>query len=122
MTLIEKLKARIQKLNSRRGEVLNDILAENDAEKRTALGQTLQEIDADIADNEAMLADAEAQDNNAGAPEGGATEERGADAGAKGATAGGAHFKRRRHRCSVYYGVPHGVQAVCPARHGKHHF
>lgn len=92
MTLIEKLKARIQKLNSRRGEVLNDILAENDAEKRTALGQTLQEIDADIADNEAMLADAEAQDNNAGAPAGGATEDRGADAGAKGATAGGAHF------------------------------
>lgn len=63
MTLIERLKAKIAKLNERHATVLADVLKENDEEKRAALGETLSALKADIAEAEEMLKDAEAQDN-----------------------------------------------------------
>ena len=94
--LIKRLKAKIVKLNKRYGEIVNAILAENDADKRTALGETLEALKADIIEAEEMLKDAEAQNggDNGGEGEGAedATEGRSADAGAKGATVGGAAF------------------------------
>lgn len=60
MTLIEKLKAKIQKLTARRDEVVQSIVTENDAEKRAALGDTLKALKEDIEEAEGMLADAEA--------------------------------------------------------------
>lgn len=61
MTLIEKLKAKIQKLTARRDEVVQSIVSENDAEKRAALGDTLKALKEDIEEAEGMLADAEAE-------------------------------------------------------------
>ena len=93
--LIKRLKAKIEKLNKRHDEVVQAILAENDAEKRAALGQTLEALKADIVEAEEMLKDAEAQnsnDNGNGGEGEGATEGRSSDAGAKGATNGGATF------------------------------
>lgn len=90
--LIKRLKAKIEKLNKRHGEIVKAILAENDADKRAALGETLEALKADIIEAEEMLKDAEAQNADNGEGEGaeGATEGRSADAGAKGATAGAA--------------------------------
>lgn len=91
MKLSEKLKARIAKLTARHDEVLADVLKEEDAVKRAALGETLKALKADITEAEEMLKDAEAQEaeeGNGGAE--GATEGRSADAGAKGATEGAA--------------------------------
>lgn len=91
MKLSEKLKARIAKLTARHDEVLADVLKEEDAVKRAALGETLKALKADITEAEEMLKDAEAQEaeeGNGGAE--GATEGRSADAGAKGAVAGAA--------------------------------
>ena len=92
MTLIERLKAKIKKLNERYDEVFSAALAENDAEKRAALGQTLSALKADITEAEEMLADAEAQDNGNDNGGEGEPEGRGADAGARGANVGGAAF------------------------------
>lgn len=61
MNLIEKLKAKIQKLTARRDEVVQSIVTENDAEKRAALGDTLKALKEDIEEAEGMLADAEAE-------------------------------------------------------------
>ena len=94
--LIKRLKAKIEKLNKRHGEIVKAILAENDADKRAALGETLEALKADILEAEEMLKEAEAQNGNGNSAEGegaeGATEGRSADAGAKGATVGGAAF------------------------------
>lgn len=76
--LIKRLKAKIEKLNKRHGEIVKAILAENDADKRAALGETLEALKADILEAEEMLKDAEAQNDNGndegegaeGAPEG----------------------------------------------------
>ena len=91
--LIKRIKAKIEKLNKRHDEVVKAILAENDAEKRSALGETLEALKADILEAEEMLKDAEAQNGNDNGGEGeGATEGRSADVGAKGATVSGAAF------------------------------
>lgn len=90
--LIKRLKAKIEKLNKRQAEIVKDILAENDAEKRAALGETLEALKADILEAEEMLKDAEAQNDN-GNDEGadnGAAEGRSADEGVKGAFNGAA--------------------------------
>lgn len=72
MNLVEKLKAKIAKLNQRHNEVFEDLLKEADNEKRAALGETLKALKDDIAEAEAMLKDAEDQNNdgNEGAPAG----------------------------------------------------
>lgn len=59
MNLIQKLKAKIAKLNKRHGEVFEELLKEADNEKRAALGETLKALKEDIAEAEAMLKDAE---------------------------------------------------------------
>lgn len=82
MTLIERLKAKIKKLNERYDEVFSAALAENDAEKRAALGQTLSALKADITEAEEMLADAEAQDNGNGGDGDGGDGAEGRSAGA----------------------------------------
>ena len=76
--LIKMLKDKIAKLNKRYGEVVNAILVENDAEKRTALGETLTALKADIDEAEKMLKEAEEQnggngEGNGEGGEGGAT-------------------------------------------------
>lgn len=71
MTLIEKLKAKIKKLNERHSEVLTSVLAENDEEKRAALGKTLTALKEDIEEAESMLADAEANEGDNGGTDGG---------------------------------------------------
>ena len=91
--LIKRLKAKIEKLNKRHGEIVKAILAENDADKRAALGETLEALKADILEAEEMLKDAEEQNDGGNGGDGeGATEGRSADDGAKGATVGGAPF------------------------------
>ena len=66
MNLIEKLKAKIQKLTARRDEIMQSIVTENDPEKRAALGETLKALKDDIEEAEGMLADAEADEGNDG--------------------------------------------------------
>lgn len=92
--LIKRLKAKIEKLNKRQAEIVKDILAENDAEKRAALGETLEALKADIIEAEEMLKEAEAQNGNGEGDNGGegdgATEGRSSDPGAKGAMSGAA--------------------------------
>ena len=101
MTLIERLKAKIAKLNKRHGEVFEELLKEADNEKRAALGETLKALKEDISEAEAMLKEAEAKepanngngDNGAPAQEGrsatvaGATFNPAATFGVRGATA-----------------------------------
>lgn len=83
MTLIEKLKAKIKKLNERHSSVLAEVLKENDEEKRAALGETLSALKADIEEAEEMLADAEEKENNGG-NNGGAEGGEGNNGGAEG--------------------------------------
>lgn len=64
MTLVEKLRKKLEKLTKRESEVLAAILGENDNDTRNALGDTLTEIRNDITETNEMLADAEAQENN----------------------------------------------------------
>lgn len=91
--LIKRLKAKIEKLNKRHDEIVKAILAENDADKRAALGETLEALKADIVEAEEMLKDAEAQNDDGNDGEGAdGAEGRSADEGAKGAPAGGAPF------------------------------
>jgi HK97 family phage major capsid protein len=66
MTLVERIKAKIQKLNQRQDEILAAILVETDNDKRAALGDTLKALKDDIAEAEEMLADAEAQEGGNG--------------------------------------------------------
>lgn len=64
MNLIERLKAKIAKLNSRHNEVFDDLLKEADNEKRAALGETLKALKEDIEEAEAMLKEAEEQEGD----------------------------------------------------------
>ena len=68
MNLIERLKAKIAKLNKRHNEVFEDLLKESDNEKRAALGETLKALKEDILEAEEMLKEAEEKEpaNNEG--------------------------------------------------------
>lgn len=79
MNLIEKLKAKIQKLTARRDEIMQSIVTENDAEKRAALGETLKALKDDIEEAEGMLADAEADEGNDGGDAGNGGDGAGAE-------------------------------------------
>lgn len=76
MTVKERLNKKLEKLNSRKDEVMNSLIAENDAETRAALGDTLKALKDDIADVEAMLADVDAPATE-GEAEGASADERG---------------------------------------------
>lgn len=66
MNLIQRLKAKIEKLIARRDEIMQSIVNENDAEKRAALGGTLAALKEDIQEAEDMLKEAEAEEGNGG--------------------------------------------------------
>lgn len=57
MTIREKLEKKLEKLNARRDEIMNGIIAEADAESRAAMGETLTALRDDINEVESMLAD-----------------------------------------------------------------
>ena len=57
MTIKEKLAKRQETLISRRDELMASIIAEEDAETRAAMGETLKALKADIDEVEGMLAD-----------------------------------------------------------------
>lgn len=56
MTVKEKLEKRLNKLNTRRDELMKSIVDEEDKETRAALGATLTALKEDIAECEEMLA------------------------------------------------------------------
>ena len=64
MNIVEKLKAKIKKLNERHAEILAAIVGESDNDKRAALGETLAALAADIKEAEEMLAAAEEQNDD----------------------------------------------------------
>lgn len=66
MTLKEKLQKKLQKLTARRDEVMQNIIAEGEAEARAAMGETLKALKEDIAEVEEMIAQIDEA-----APEGG---------------------------------------------------
>ncbi len=55
MTIKEKLNAKLEKLNTRREELLQSIVSEENKETRAALGETLKALKDDIAGVEEML-------------------------------------------------------------------
>lgn len=79
MTVKEKLQKKLAKLTARRDEVMQNIIAEGDAEARTAMGETLKALKDDIAEVEEMIAQIdEPADGNEGNEGGeGAAEGRG---------------------------------------------
>ena len=57
MTIKEKLTKKLEKLNARRDEVMENLINENEAETRAALGDTLKALKDDIAEVEGMIAE-----------------------------------------------------------------
>lgn len=80
MTLRQMLQKKLEKLISRRDEVMQNIITEEDKETRATLGQTLQALKDDIAETEKMLAQIDEPDNEGddgeGEGEGASTEGR----------------------------------------------
>ena len=57
MTIKEKLTKKLEKLNARRDEVMENLINENEAETRAALGDTLKALKDDIVEVEGMIAE-----------------------------------------------------------------